>query len=114
VCDVKVTSEIRENGMFAKEGVKFWLIACEKKSDRFACAPAIYVSSTYRGACTEIFQNLVSAKPFVDIFLAVFGCPIVCEICLSRPEAGADGGGIACRVCGGGVFRTQCVDVGGI
>ena len=82
--------------MFAKEGVKFWLIACEKKSDRFACAPAIYISSTYRGACTEIFQNLVSAKPFVDIFLAVFGCPIVCEICLSRPEAGADGGGIAC------------------
>jgi len=58
--------------MFAEEGVKFWLIACEKKRDSFVRAPAIYISSTYRGACTEIFQDLVSAKPFVDIFLAVF------------------------------------------
>ena len=58
--------------MFAEEGLKFWPIACEKKNDRFVRAPAIYISSTYRGACTEIFQDLVSAKPFVDIFLAVF------------------------------------------
>jgi hypothetical protein len=47
--------------MFAEEGVKFWLIACEKKSDRFVRAPA-----------TEVFQDLIGAKPFVDIFLAVF------------------------------------------
>jgi len=58
--------------MFAEEGVKFWLIACEEKSDRFARAPAIYISGTYRGACAEIFQDLICAKPFVDVFLAVF------------------------------------------
>ena len=28
-------------------GVKFWLIACEKRGDRFARAPAIYISGTY-------------------------------------------------------------------
>ena len=43
--------------MFAEEGVKFWLIACEEKSDRFARAPAIYISGTYGGACAEIFQS---------------------------------------------------------
>ena len=58
--------------MFTEEGVKFWLIACKKKSDRIARAPAIYISGTYRGACTEIFQDLIGAKPFFDIFLAVF------------------------------------------
>jgi hypothetical protein len=46
--------------MFAEEGVKFWLIACEKKRDSFVRAPAIYISSTYRGACTEIFQDLIT------------------------------------------------------
>ena len=58
--------------MFAEEGVKFWLIACEEKSDRFARAPAIYISGTYGGACAEIFQDLICAEPFVDVFLAVF------------------------------------------
>ena len=53
--------------MFAEDGVKFGLIACEKKSGRFARAPVIYIGGTYRRACTEIFQNLARAKPFVDI-----------------------------------------------
>ena len=100
--------------MFVEEDVKCGLIACEKKNDRFARKQAIFICSAYGGACTEIFLDLVSANPFVDVFLAVFGCPIVCEIGLSWPEAGDDVGWIACRVCGGLLVRTQCINVGGI
>ena len=101
--------------MFAEEGVKFRAHRVRKEKPSF-CALASHLRRQHLqgGACTDIFQDLVIAKPFVNILLAVFGCPKVYEICLFRPEAGADSGGIACRVWGGWTFRTQCMDVGGI